>query len=48
MALKEGEHYRCTDPECRCEIEVTRGAQPGGGEMRTRASPAAGEMKKVS
>lgn len=31
MALREGEQYRCPDPECGCEIQVTRGAEPGGG-----------------
>jgi hypothetical protein len=28
MALKQGEKYRCPDPNCGCEIEVTKGAQP--------------------
>jgi hypothetical protein len=31
MALKEGEVYKCTDPQCGCEITVTKGAQPGDG-----------------
>ncbi len=26
MALQEGEVYHCPDPDCGCEIEVTRGA----------------------
>jgi hypothetical protein len=31
MALKEGEMYKCPNPDCGCEITVTKGAQPGGG-----------------
>jgi hypothetical protein len=31
MALKEGEMYQCPNPDCGCEITVTKGAQPGGG-----------------
>ena len=31
MALKEGEIYQCPDPECDCEIKVTKGAAPGKG-----------------
>jgi hypothetical protein len=31
MALKEGEVYKCPNPDCGCEITVTKGAQPGGG-----------------
>lgn len=26
MALKQGEVYRCPDPNCGCEITVTRSA----------------------
>ena len=25
MALQRGERYRCPDPDCGCEIEVTKG-----------------------
>ncbi|MFH1303673.1 MAG: hypothetical protein ABIK07_21665 [Planctomycetota bacterium] len=34
MPLKKGEKYRCPDPKCGCEIEVTQGAAPdcGGNE----------------
>lgn len=28
MAFKKGEKYRCPDPNCGCEIEVTKGAPP--------------------
>ena len=30
MTLRKGEHYRCTNPACGCEIEVTRGPQGSG------------------
>ena len=37
MALKEGEVYKCPDPNCGCEITVTKGAPPGkGGELAPR------------
>lgn len=37
MALQQGEVYRCTNPECGCEITVTRGAAPGrGGNLNLR------------
>lgn len=26
MPFKEGEVYRCPDPDCGCEIRVTKGA----------------------
>jgi hypothetical protein len=29
MALQEGEVYRCPDPQCGCEVTVTRSAAPG-------------------
>jgi len=32
MARQKGERYRCPDPDCGCEIEVTKGAAPGKGE----------------
>ena len=28
MAFKKGEHYRCPDPHCGCEMEVVKGAPP--------------------
>jgi len=31
MALKKGEVYRCPDPECGCEITVTKSAVTGKG-----------------
>ena len=45
MAFKEGEVYRCPDPECGCEIKVTKGAAPGkGGNPRCCCGK---EMEKV-
>lgn len=32
MAMREGEIYHCTMEDCGCEITVTRGAGPGGGD----------------
>src|SRR6266568_8168099 len=29
MAFKQGEVYKCPDPNCGCEITVTKGAAPG-------------------
>ncbi|HKY63130.1 MAG TPA: hypothetical protein VJR29_06905 [bacterium] len=31
MALMKGQKYRCSNPQCGCEIEVIQGAKPGGG-----------------
>lgn len=28
MPLKQDERYRCPDPQCGCEIQVTKGAPP--------------------
>jgi hypothetical protein len=37
MALKQGEVYACSDPQCGCEMTVTKGAAPGkGGELNPR------------
>ncbi len=30
-AISESQLYRCPDPECGCEIKVTKGAAPGKG-----------------
>ena len=38
MALKEGEVYTCPDPNCGCEITVTKGAGPGGGNQPRAAA----------
>lgn len=36
MAMEKGEHYRCTNESCRCEIEVTAGPQGSGGNQNPR------------
>jgi hypothetical protein len=36
MAMQAGEIYRCTNNDCSCEIEVTKGAGRGGGEEAPR------------
>lgn len=37
MALKQRETYHCPDPECGCEVTVTRGSVPGkGGNQNPR------------
>jgi hypothetical protein len=47
MAFKEGEKYRCPDPDCGCEIQVTKGAAPGkGGNQKPRCC-CGKEMEKI-
>ncbi|MGN6592348.1 MAG: hypothetical protein ACTHJX_05545 [Terriglobales bacterium] len=37
MAMEAGERYTCSNPDCGCEIEVTRGANEGaGGDQNPR------------
>ncbi|HEY8055875.1 MAG TPA: hypothetical protein VIE13_08185 [Terriglobales bacterium] len=37
MAMETGERYTCSNPDCGCEIEVTRGASAtGGGDQNPR------------
>jgi hypothetical protein len=48
MALEKGEKYRCTDPACGCEIEVTRGANPGAGRDQNPRCCCGREMQKAS
>lgn len=31
MAWQQGEVYQCADPNCGCEVTVTKGAKPGQG-----------------
>ncbi len=31
MAIKEGEVYKCPNPNCGCEITVTKSPAPGSG-----------------
>lgn len=48
MPFRDGEVYRCPDPECGCEIRVTKGAQPGkGGDLNPRCC-CGKEMQKQS
>jgi hypothetical protein len=47
MALQTGERYRCKNENCGCEIEVTRGAQPGGGGNQDPRCCCGREMEKV-
>lgn len=47
MALRQGETYRCPDPDCGCEITVTKGARSGaGGDLNPRCC-CGKEMQKV-
>jgi hypothetical protein len=48
MALQKGERYRCPDTNCGCEIEVTNGAQPGGGGNQNPRCCCGKEMQKVN
>ena len=48
MAFQEGERYRCSDADCGCEIEVTKGAAPGKGGDEGPRCCCGMEMKKVS
>jgi len=47
MAFKKDERYRCPDADCGCEIEVTKGPQPGkGGDLNPRCC-CGKEMKRI-
>ncbi len=46
MPLKKGEHYRCPDPNCGCEIEVTKGANPRCGGTQVPHCCCGKEMTK--
>jgi hypothetical protein len=47
MALRTGELYRCPDKSCGCEIQVTKGAEEGGGGDHLPRCCCGMEMKKV-
>lgn len=48
MVLRTGEKYRCPDPECGCEIEVTKGAEEGhDGDQNPRCC-CGKEMEKIA
>ena len=36
MAMQQGEKYRCSDANCGCEMQVTKGPKAG---MNANASP---------
>ena len=36
MAMKMGDTYTCTNPECGCQIQVVRSAKSGGGDQNPR------------
>ena len=48
MALQTGERYRCSDSNCGCEIEVTKGANPSCGGNQAPRCCCGKEMQKVS
>jgi hypothetical protein len=48
MALQKGEKYRCTDPQCGYEIEVTKGAAPGKAGIWHLDAVAAEKSKKLN
>lgn len=47
MAFHEGDIYRCPDPECGCELTVTKGAAPGKGGDRSPTCCCGMTMQKV-
>ncbi len=47
MAFEKGDTYRCTNPNCGCEIQVTKGAETGGGGDRNPTCCCGKEMKKA-
>ena len=36
MAMQKGEKYECSDPECGCEISVTRSSEAMSGSRSPR------------
>jgi hypothetical protein len=47
MAFQKGDKYRCPDANCGCEVEVTKGTNPGaGGNLNPRCC-CGKEMQKV-
>lgn len=44
---KEGEVYACTDPECGCEMTVTKEPQPGAGGDENPRCCCGREMEKT-
>ncbi len=46
MTLKQGEVYHCPDPNCGCEITVTKAAAAGQGGNHNPRSRCGKEMQK--
>jgi hypothetical protein len=38
MAMEQGEKYECPDPECRCQISVTRRSEAPDADQAPRCS----------
>lgn len=47
MALQEGERYECSDPDCGCAIQVSKGAAPGKGGNQAPRWCCGKEMRKM-
>ena len=47
MPFVKGDRYRCPDPECGCEVEVTKGAAPGKGGAQSPRCCCGKEVRKV-
>ena len=47
MALQTGERYKCPDDNCGCEIQVTKGAEPGKGGNQAPRCCCGMEMNKL-
>lgn len=43
--MRDGETYRCPDPNCGCEVRVTKGAKSGA---QSDAAPTCGCGKKMT
>lgn len=48
MPFHEGDVYRCPDPDCGCEVTVTKGAAPGRGGDRSPTCCCGLMMDKVT
>ncbi len=47
MALKQDEVYRCPDPDCGCEVTVTKGVAPGKGGNQNPCCSCGKKMVKM-
>ncbi len=48
MAWKEGEVYQCPNPDCGCEVTVTKGPKPGQGGDQAPTCCCGNTMQKKS